>query len=225
MDSSEAVENADAVAANAEAETPLELQGKEALVLPYIHKDGEEKICDFCGSSRKTQVFSFDVVGSVRTLRVCPASKCDGRLTESRIAFYEAEGRIPLEAIADTVPSLVDPKKEWNVVRTSTEEVEKGWKVPRSWRVSPDLGCLYRLRGEPWYRIALVRGDKLKLVLLDDLRAANPNALAPDVWEMLLTAVLPQPESEPSDEFLNYYPAKVWNMACPGDVKLLELRI
>jgi hypothetical protein len=87
------------------------------------------------------------------------------------------------------------------------------------------MGALQRLRGEPWWRVPLQRDDKVKLALLDELRLHNPNAFADDVWDMLLKDLVPSAGEDPSDAFLENYPARVWRMPCPGDAKLLEMRL
>ena len=163
--------------------------------------------------------------GPSRELRVCASSKCDARFQESVSRFYAEEQRVPLQVIENAVPSLLDTRRSWKVVR-GNGEVDDGWKVVRNWRVAPDMGALQRLRGEPWWRIPLQKGDKVRLTLLEELRQQNAGALAEDAWEMLLGGVLPAvAEGEPNDTFLEFYPARVWRMTCPGDSKLLELRI
>jgi hypothetical protein len=119
---------------------------------------------------------------------------------------------------------MIDARKTWKVVR-GNGDVEDGWKLARNWRVSPEMGALQRLRGEPWWRIPLQKDDKVKLTLLDELRVHNAAAFADDVWEMLLRDILPAAGEEPTDAFLDHYPARVWRLPCPGDAKLLELRL
>jgi len=193
------------------------------LVEPFLHAAGQTA-CDFCGAAR-SQRYKFDL-GSTqfRELRVCASAKCDALWTESKSKFFAEEGRVPLEVFESALPGLLDPKRSWKVVRGSGE-VEDGWKLARNWRVSPEMGALQRLRGEPWWRIPLQREDKVKLALLDELRIQNPTAFADDVWDMLLKDLVPSAGEEPTDAFLEFYPARVWRLQCPGDAKLLELRL
>ena len=193
------------------------------IVLPFLHTPSQTD-CDFCGVAR-SQRYKVDISsGTPRELRVCASSKCDAMFQESLQRFYVAENRVPLQLVESAVPSFLDPKRTWKVVR-GTGDVEDGWKVARNWRVAPDMGALQHLRGEPWWRIPLQKDDKVRLALLDELRMHNSSALAEDTWEMLLTGVLPNQGEEPNDTFLENYPARVWRMPCPGDAKLLELRI
>jgi hypothetical protein len=117
----------------------------------------------------------------------------------------------------------LDPKREWTVVRGSGE-VEKGWKIARNWKVSPDLGMLSTLRGEPWFRVPLVKDSKARLCLLTELRQHNEDALAADVWDMLVD-LLPKKPDEPPSEFLEVYSARAWTLAVVTDEKLKEMRL
>lgn len=195
----------------------------DRLVMPFVH-DATQTACDFCGAPR-SQRYRFDLgSASCRELRVCASSKCDALWSESKAKFFAQQGRVPLETFDSTLPSLLDCKRTWNVVRGSGD-VESGWKLARNWRVSPEMGALQRLRGEPWWRIPLQKDDKVKLALLDELRVHNPDAFAQDIWDMLLNDIVPRAGEEPNDDFLASYPARVWNLPCPGDAKLLELRL
>ena len=194
-----------------------------ALVAPFVHTPSQTA-CDFCGAPR-SQRYKFDLGSTAcRELRVCASAKCDALWSESKTKFFADEGRVPLEVLEASVPGLVDPKRSWKVVRGSGD-VEDGWRLARNWRVSPEMGALQRLRGEPWWRVPLQREDKVKLALLDELRVHNRDAFADDVWDMLLKDVVPAAGEEPSDAFLEFYPARVWRLPCPGDAKLLELRL
>jgi hypothetical protein len=177
--------------------------------------------CDFCGNP-KSQKFNFDL-GCERFLRVCTSQECDEQFSLSRLSFCAKEGRVPLEIINDAIPSFLDVKREWTVVRGSGD-VEKGWKVARNWKVSPEYGMLSTLRGEPWYRIPLIKDDKARLCLLSELKLHNSDALAADVWGML-TDLLPAKPDEPTDEFLQNYSSKAWALTDVTDEKLKELRL
>ena len=193
------------------------------LVVPFVHTP-TQTACDLCGAAR-SQRYKFDLGSNAcRELRVCAAPKCDALWNESKSKFFANEGRVPLEVVEASLSSMIDARKVWKVVR-GNGDVEDGWKLARNWRVSPEMGALQRLRGEPWWRIPLQKDDKVKLTLLDELRVHNANAFADDVWDMLLKDILPPAEEEPSDAFLDHYPARVWRLACPGDAKLLELRL
>lgn len=195
----------------------------DQVVEPFVHK-ADQTSCDFCGNSR-SQRFKFDLGNTgIRELRVCAFKSCDDSFTASKTAFLAKSDRIPLETIESVIPSFLDSKRTWRVLRGSGE-LEDGWKIARNWRVAPEVGSLCKLRGEPWWRIPLCKEDKVRLTLLSELRTHNASALATDVWDMLLKDILPQPAEEPNESFLENYPAKVWRMECPGDAKLLELRI
>jgi len=194
------------------------------IVSPFVHAPNAIE-CDFCGSQR-SQRYKMDIAsGPCRELRVCASAKCDARFLESVSCFYAEEERVPLQVVENAVPSLLDSRRTWKVVR-GNGDVDDGWKVIRNWRVAPDMGALQRLRGEPWWRIPLQKGDKVRLTLLEELRTQNGACLAEDAWDMLLKGVLPTFEDkDPTDTFLQFYPARVWRVPCPGDAKLLELRI
>jgi len=207
----------------AAADVPVAEPSGRTLVDPFVHAPGQTA-CDFCGASR-SQRYKFDLGSTAcRELRVCASSKCDGLWTESKSKFFADEGRVPLEVVESALPGFLDTKRAWRVVRGSGD-VEDGWKLARNWRVSPEMGALQRLRGEPWWRVPLQRDDKVKLALLDELRLHNPNAFADDVWDMLLKDLVPSAGEDPSDAFLENYPARVWRVPCPGDAKLLEMRL
>jgi hypothetical protein len=177
--------------------------------------------CDFCGNP-KSQKFNFDL-GGERFLRVCTAQECDDQFGLSRLSFCAKEGRVPLEIIHEAIPSFLDAKREWTVTR-GNGDVEKGWRVARNWKVNPEYGMLSTLRGEPWFRIPLIKDDKARLCLLTELKLQNADAFPEDVWGML-TDLLPSKPDEPTDEFLDVYSAKAWNLIEVTDEKLKELRL
>jgi hypothetical protein len=199
-------------------------QDKLKIVTPFVHLPNAVE-CDFCASLR-SQRYKMDIsAGPSRELRVCASAKCDAQFQESVSRFYAQEDRVPLQVVENAVPSLLDTRRSWRVVR-GNGEIDDGWKVVRNWRVAPDMGALQRLRGEPWWRIPLQKGDKVRLTLLEELRQHNAECLSQDTWDMLLGGVLPAiADGDPNDTFLEFYPARVWRMPCPGDAKLLELRI
>ena len=202
---------------------PAEEEAVSKLVVPFVHT-ATQTSCDLCEAPR-SQRYKFDLGSTAcRELRVCASPKCDALWGESKSKFFANEGRVPLEVVEASLPSMIDARKTWKVVR-GNGDVEDGWKLARNWRVSPEMGALQRLRGEPWWRIPLQKDDKVKLTLLDELRVHNAAAFADDVWEMLLRDILPAAGEEPTDAFLDHYPARVWRLPCPGDAKLLELRL
>lgn len=197
----------------------------EEFILPKIKITDDTK-CDFCSSFR-SQKYKFDVCvdkESVRELRVCSNLSCDESFQKSRLKFFELENRVPFELLASKVPSFLDPKKTWKVLR-GNGDVEEGWKIARNWRVSTELGCLYTIRSEPWYRIPLLNGDKIKLTLLSELRFYNSESFPEDIWDMIFMDVLPPKHEQPSDVFMQYYPAKLWNLQEVFDEKLKEMRL
>lgn len=182
----------------------------------------ERTACDFCGNP-KSQKFKFDLTGD-RHIRVCASAECDSQFQLARLDFCARENRVPFEMIQDSVPTFLDPKKSWKVVRGSGE-IEDGWKVARNWRVSTEYGMLSTLRGEPWYRIPLVKDDKVRLCLITELREHNEDVLALDVWDMLQNDILPKQPEEPTDAFLDMYSAKAWTMKPVTEEKLKEMRL
>lgn len=201
----------------------IETVSTAPIILPFVH-DAKQTSCDFCGNQR-SQKYKFDVTsGASRELRVCASSNCDKDFNQSKIEFFKKENRFPFEAIQDSLPGLLDPKRTWKVMR-GNGTLEDGWKIARNWRVACEMSCLSTLRGEPWWRIPLQNNDKVRLTLVHELKEYNKDAFAEDVWEMLLKDLLPSFPEEAHETFLEYYPAKVWKLQNPLDAKLLELRI
>lgn len=193
------------------------------IIYPYLHS-AEQTSCDFC-QSKRSQKYKFDVSSTAsRELRVCGNNDCEENFQASKIHFYEKENRVSFEKLDETLPGLLDPKRSWKVMR-GNGSLEDGWKIARNWRVSCEMGSLSTLRGEPWYRIPLQKEDKVRLTFLHELKQYNSEAFAEDIWTMLLQDIVPKMDNEPSDTFLEYYPAKVYKMTFPLDSKLLELRI
>jgi hypothetical protein len=204
------------------SETVIKVQ-EEKIVLPFIH-ESQQTSCDFCGNPR-SQKYKFDISsGTSRELRVCSSSKCDTEFSKSRLEFLRKENRIPFEDIQDSLPGLLDPKRQWKVMR-GNGTLEDNWKIARNWRVACEMSSLSTLRGEPWWRIPLQNNDKVRLTLIQELNEFNKDAFAEDVWDMLLKDILPSFSEEPSETFLEFYPAKVWKLSNPSEAKLLELRI
>jgi hypothetical protein len=198
-----------------------ELRPAEKKVVPYLRGEEAGSACDYCGE--KGQKYEFDIRAPSRTLYVCGKKACQDGFKISRADFLSEEGRVGFESVHAVVPSLFDSSRQWKVVR-GNGEVESGWHVPVNWRVRTKESNFVRERGEPWWRIPLVKQNLTRLCLLSELRNINPDALASDVWDMLLNDVLPKAAEEPNDLFLQHYPASLWTESI-SDSELKMYRI
>ena len=189
-------------------------------MLPYVHQ-GSQTVCDFCQQERAQQ-FVFDVkpdVHTARSLWVCSDSNCNTKFEESKQAMASTDAYRSFDTLHTLVPRF--STQAWKVVR-SNGDVEDGWHVSKSWKLQCDLGSLVRIRGEPWWRVPLVKNDNVKLILLQELQATNKDVFPPDIWDMIY-AVFPAP-AEPSSEFLQIYTASTFHVVDPTDAELVKYR-
>ncbi len=200
------------------------LSTSESRVYPYQRPDTSPATCDFCdGDSAQQHKFDFEedcLQRSARYLLACSKEGCQEKLEASIISFNKSEGRIPLHRIQRSVPSFFDV--EFNVRRTSGD-IDVGWKLPPHWASRVELSTLQKLRGEPWWRVVLQKGDQIRHTMLHELHILNEEKLEKEEWNALFS-LLPQKEDSPTEVFKEFYDASVWSLQTPTDAELLKLR-
>lgn len=198
------------------------LSTSESRVYPYQRLDSPTT-CDFCDKSGAQQhKFDFEedcLERSARYLLACSTAECQEKLEASIMSFNKNEGRIPLQRIQRAIPTFFTV--EFSVRRTSGD-LDEGWTLPPQWAFRTELSTLQRLRGEPWWRVILQKGDQIRHTMLHELHTLNKERLDEEEWTALF-ALLP-PKGEVSEVFKDFYDASVWSLETPTDAELLKLR-
>jgi hypothetical protein len=203
------------------------LSMSESRVYPYQRLGETPTTCDFCGS-KPVQAFKFDLElsfnsepVSARTLFVCESYECQEKLDASIVAFNKNEGRIPLTRVQRACPKML---LLTYTVRRSNGEVDEGWSVPIDWASRCEFSTLQRMRGEPWWRIVLQKGQSIRHTFVHELRELNADKLDKEEWDAVF-ATLPLKPTTPEDTFLEFYRAEDWTLEAPSDKQLQGLRI
>jgi hypothetical protein len=194
----------------------------EAAVPIKPHAAGKSA-CDVCGATSNVQTLQFSLLGD-EVVYTCSNFKCQERLREDMKIWYSDTKQVAFYEVYESIPSLFDSNRSWTVRRSSDGQEEDGWRVVRNWRTKFTMNTFRRLRGEPWWRMPLSKGDKLRWTMLHELEALNKGLVAEGVWAML-PAFLPDAEPEPTDEFTSRYAAAAWYLKKPSDALLLEHRL
>jgi hypothetical protein len=196
------------------------LSTSESRVYPYQRINQIPTECDFCGA-KPVQCHKFDVETdpelSARFLFVCSKFECQEKLDASIVAFNKNERRISLVRIQRSLPSIFT--KTFSI-RRSNGDVDEGWAIPTEWASRQELNTLQCLRGEPWWRIVLQKGESIRHTFLHELQELNPDA--EDCATLM--SLLPPAKEEPDAEFLEYYAKEVWNIPNPSDKFLAQSR-
>ena len=92
------------------------------------------------------------------------------------------------------------------------------------------MNTFRRIRGEPWWRVALEKVDgtksQIRWTFVHELRELNPSVLSDDVWDMLPEHLtLPADDEEPSAEFCEHYTPEAWSLVAPSDATLSQYQI
>jgi hypothetical protein len=196
------------------------LSTSESRIYPYQRINQIPTECDFCGA-KPVQCHKFDVETdpelSARFLFVCTSFECQEKLDASIVAFNKNEKRISLVRVQRSLPSIFT---KTFTIRRSSGEVDEGWSIPAEWASRQELNTLQCLRGEPWWRIVLQKGDSVRHTFLHELQELNAGA---EDWAAL-NSLLPQAKEHPDAEFLEYYPKEAWDLKNPTDKHLASLR-
>jgi hypothetical protein len=200
------------------------LSTSESRVYPYQRLSSIPTTCDFCGSLGVQQYkFDFEIdclERPARYLLACSSHECQEKLDASIVSFNKNEGRIPLQRIQRSVPGFF--ALQFSIRRTSGEE-DEGWTLPLAWAARAELSTLQKLRGEPWWRVILQKGEQIRHTMLHEIHALNKDKLDEEEWNALF-ALLPPKEDQPNDTFKEFYDASVWSLDAPTDADLLKLR-
>jgi hypothetical protein len=200
------------------------LSTSESRVYPYQRLDTLPTTCDFCGGTGAQQhKFDFEedcLERSARYLLACNSIECQEKLEASIVSFNKHEARIPLQRVQRSVPAFFSV--EFSVRRTSGD-IDVGWTLPPSWASRTELSTIQKLRGEPWWRVVLQKGEQVRHTMLHELHTLNKERLEEEEWNALF-ALLPPKEDQPSDVFKEFYDASVWSLETPTDAELLKLR-
>lgn len=201
------------------------LSSSENRVYPFQRLTEVEWKCDFCESKNSSvQRFRFDVETAeqaCRELFVCSESECNNMFDSSIQFFNKHEGRVPLQHVLRTVPSFFEAKF---TIRRSNGDLDQGWKIPSTWNTHYEFNTLQKLRGEPWWRVIVQNEGKVRHTFLHELKELNPSVLESETDWDLLFSLLPLSQQEPTENFLQFYDAKVWSLKNPCDQELTKLR-
>jgi hypothetical protein len=199
----------------------------ESRIYPYQRLGELPSTCDFCGS-KPVQTYKFDLeltvnaeTVSARTLFVCEGFECQEKLDASVVAFNKNEGRIPLTRLQRACPKML---LQTFTVRRSNGELDEGWTVPIDWASRCEFSTLQRMRGEPWWRIVLQKGQSIRHTFVHELKELNADKLDAEEWEAILSTLPPKP-AEPESTFLEFYRPADWALDTPTDKQLQGLRI
>lgn len=203
------------------------VQVTEPLKIVRPHASATSKACDVCGTTAALQTISFSVTqANEQVIYICTSKKCQDQLKQQLVQYYAETDQIPFSVLYESLPVLLDTNRSWTVRRSSDGAQEDGWKVLKNWRANFALNTFKKLRGEPWWRIPLKNGDKIRYTMVHELQDLNTSALDEGVWSMLPT-LLPEvaEDSQPTEEFLKHYVAEAWYLKEPSDALLSQYRI
>lgn len=198
-----------------------------APVVPTVH-DSAKPVCDFTGAER-AQVFPVNHATPPLSFAVAPTRDALDAFASALAAWHAAEGHIAFSAVHDAIPTFFDARREWTV-RRGNGDADGGWRVARNWRTNHAMNYFKRVRGEPWWRVALEKAAdgrvSIRWCFVHELRELNPGALPDDVWDMLPEFLpLPAAGEPPSDAFLERYAAQAWDLVAPSEKALAEWAI
>jgi hypothetical protein len=203
------------------------LSMSESRIYPYQRLGEQPTSCDFCGS-KPVQPYKFDLelflnseTVSARCLYVCDSFECQEKLDASVVAFNKNEGRIPLTRLQRACPKVLLLTFS---IRRSNGDIDEGWTVPIDWASRCEFSTLQRMRGEPWWRIVLQKGQSIRHTFLHELKELNADKLEKEEWEAIQSTLPPKPAA-PEETFLEFYRAEDWALEAPTDKQLQGLRI
>lgn len=183
--------------------------------------------CDFTGDE-KARLVLLDFKNPPTGYSVGYTRAAQEAFEDAAKAYVESKGWVPFETIQKLVPTLFAPRS-WRVRRGDGSE-DDGWRMASNFRANWQMNTFRRLRGEPWWRVALEKTEgsksQIRWTFVHELRELNPSVLADDVWDMLPEHLtLPADGEEPSAEFCEYYSPAAWNLVAPSDTKLAEYKL
>ena len=191
----------------------------ENKLYPFQRLGGLPQTCDFC-SATTAQVYKFDLDDPEippRYLLACSRYHCQENLEASIKSFNTAEGRIPLTRVQRAEPNFFSLKF---TIRRSSGELDEEWTIPQDWASKQEFSTLQTLRGEPWWRIILIKNNQMRYTFLHELQELNTGK---DIdWEAIKSVLPPKPPI-PS-VFLDFYHEENYALETPSDKDLLVLR-
>lgn len=194
-------------------------QTTAAVILPHEPTDAPR--CDVCsGSVTQTLQTSFHINSKTKVLYSCGRKACVVELKKGLLQYYAETDQVAFETVYDAIPSFFDANRSWTV-RRADGTVEDGWKVVRNWRTIHSVNTFRKLKGEPWWRMPLYKGDKIRHSFVHELQELNKGLVADGVWAMLPQFLTESP-AQPTAEFLKHYAAEAWELPHPTDAQLGE---
>lgn len=183
--------------------------------------------CDFTGDE-KARLVAFDFKTPPTAFSVGYTRAAQEAFEDAAKSYVESRGWVSFETMQKLVPSFFTPRA-WKIRRGDGTE-DDGWKLATNFRANWQMNTFRRIRGEPWWRVALEKTDgsksQIRWCMVHELRELNPNALADDVWDMLPELLsMPAEGAEPSAEFCEYYSPSAFGLVAPSDAKLAEYKL
>jgi hypothetical protein len=192
----------------------------EEVLFPFQRLNGLPSECDYCKAAN-AQAYKFDVETPTvppRYLFACTRYHCQNQLETSIAMFNKVEGRISLSRLQRAEPNFFSLKF---TIRRTSGELDDDWTIPYDWASKQEFSTLQTLRGEPWWRIVLVKDGNLRHTFLHELKELNA-AKYPEIdWAAILNIL---PPSTMSSAFLDYYSEENYALVAPTDKELQVLR-
>jgi hypothetical protein len=193
----------------------------EQKIFPFQRLNELPNACDFC-NAYIAHAYKFDVDDAEvppRYLFACSRYHCQEQLESSIVEFNRVEGRIPLTRVQRAEPNFFSLKF---TIRRSSGELDDNWVIPGDWASKLEFSTLQTLRGEPWWRIVLVKDNSLRHTFLHELKELNASKYPEIDWDGLLSILPPKPPI--SSAFLEYYCEENYALETPTDKDLQALR-
>jgi hypothetical protein len=193
----------------------------EQKIFPFQRLNGMPSACDFC-TADNAHAYKFDVDDPEvppRFLFACSRYHCQDQLETSIAEFNKVEGRISLTRVQRVEPNFFLVKF---TIRRSSGELDSDWVIPVDWASKQEFSTLQTLRGEPWWRIVLVKDNQLRHTFLHEIKELNASKHPELDWDGIFSILPPKPPI--SSAFLEFYNEENYALENPTDKQLLVLR-